>query len=84
MADTGQVISSAAEIYDEFFLPALFPTIRSWMHTDARGWTLAEKPDDAQFERLVSEAETEFSGFVEPDGSVRFAHPALFVSATKR
>ncbi len=62
---------------------ARFPSIRSWMHSDVRGWTLADKLDDEQFERLVSEAERELSGFVTRGGEVRFAHPALLVSATK-
>lgn len=62
---------------------ARFPSIRSWMHTDVRGWTLAGKLDDEQFELLVQEAEKELSGFVTPQGSVRFEHPALIATAQK-
>jgi len=62
---------------------ACFPSIRSWMHSDVRGWTLANELDDEQYERLVSEAELELSRFVTADGSVRFAHPALIASAQK-
>lgn len=62
---------------------AHFPSIRSWMHTDIRGWTLSDKIDDAQFEELVAEAEKELQGFLAPDGSVRFDHPALIASAQK-
>jgi SAM-dependent methyltransferase len=62
---------------------ARFPSIRSWMHSDVRGWTLADRIDDEQFERLVAEAEQELHRFVEPDGSVRFDHPALIASADK-
>lgn len=62
---------------------ACFPSIRSWMHSDVRGWTLANELDDEQYERLVSEAEVELSRFVTADGSVRFAHPALIASAQK-
>lgn len=62
---------------------ACFPSIRSWMHTDVRGWTLSDKLADEQFELLVAEAETELEGFVESDGTVRFAHPALFATANK-
>lgn len=62
---------------------AHFPSIRSWMHTDVRGWTLADKLDDEQYELLVSEAERELRRFVTSDGSVRFQHPALIASATK-
>lgn len=62
---------------------ARFPSIRSWMHTDVRGWTLADKLDDEQFEHLVIEAEDELSGLVSEDGSVRFDHPALIATARK-
>ncbi len=62
---------------------AHFPSIRSWMHTDVRGWTLADKLDDQQYEQLVSEAERELHSFVALDGSVRFDHPALIASARK-
>jgi ubiquinone/menaquinone biosynthesis C-methylase UbiE len=63
---------------------ARFASIRSWMHTDVRGWTLADKLDDEQYERLVSEAEHELSGFVTADGTVRFSHPALLATAKKQ
>jgi ubiquinone/menaquinone biosynthesis C-methylase UbiE len=62
---------------------ARFPSIRAWMHTDVRGWTLADKLDDEQFELLVAEAELEMSRFVSVDGRVRFDAPALLVSARK-
>ncbi|MGI9591128.1 MAG: methyltransferase domain-containing protein [Myxococcota bacterium] len=62
---------------------ARFPSIRSWMHSDVRGWTLADKLDDRQFELLVTEAEQELQGFVSGDGSVRFDHPALIATARK-
>lgn len=62
---------------------ARFPSIRSWMHTDVRGWTLSDALDDRQFECLVAEAESELRGFVGPDGSVRFDHPALVATARK-
>lgn len=62
---------------------ASFPSIRSWMHTDVRGWTLADALDDDQFERLVAEAERELGGFVRDDGSVCFDHPALVATAHK-
>ena len=62
---------------------ARFPSIRSWAHTDVRGWTLADKLDDAQFERFAAEAEVELQQFVTNDGTVQFFHPALIVTATK-
>ncbi|MBC2776473.1 methyltransferase domain-containing protein [Parasphingopyxis marina] len=63
--------------------PAIFPSVASWVHTDIRGWTLADAIDDAQFARLLAEAETEFRDFVAADGTVSFAHPALIVTASK-
>jgi SAM-dependent methyltransferase len=62
---------------------ARYPSVRYWMDADIRGWTLADVLDDAQFERLVAEAETEFARFVTSDGAVEFDHPAHIVTATK-
>lgn len=63
---------------------ARFPSIHAWIECDVRGWTLADQLDEAQFELLVSASETELGRFVTADGSVRFAHPALIATATKR
>jgi SAM-dependent methyltransferase len=63
---------------------ARYPSIRYWMEADIRGWTLADTLDDAQFESLVSEAETELSRFVNKHGEVEFSSPAHIVTATKR
>lgn len=62
---------------------AWFPSVRSWMHTDVRGWTLEGEIDEPQFELLVSEAERELGDLADDDGAVRFAHPALIARATK-
>jgi SAM-dependent methyltransferase len=62
---------------------ARFTSIRSWMHTDVRGWTLSDRLDDRQFELLVGEAEKELGDLVGPEGAVRFDHPALIASARK-
>jgi ubiquinone/menaquinone biosynthesis C-methylase UbiE len=63
---------------------ARFASIRSWMHSDVRGWTLGDKLDDEQYERLVSAAERELSRFVTADGAVRFGHPALLATAKRQ
>lgn len=55
---------------------ARFPSISAWMFTDVRGWTLADMIDDAQFERLQSEAEKELRPFVDSRGTVAFPSPA--------
>jgi len=63
---------------------ARFPSIQAWMYTDIRGWTLANVLDDAQFARLLEEAETALRPFVRGDGSVAFAAPAHIVTVTVR
>jgi SAM-dependent methyltransferase len=62
---------------------AKFPSIRSWMFTEVRGWTLADKLDDPEFESLVLEAEKRLGAFVGTAGAVEFAAPAHIVTATK-
>jgi len=56
---------------------ARFASIDAWVHTDVRGWTLADMIDDQQFEHLLQSARTELNEFVQPDGSVLFPAPAL-------
>jgi ubiquinone/menaquinone biosynthesis C-methylase UbiE len=62
---------------------ARFPSIRSWMYTDVKGWTLADKIDDEQFERLCEKAERVLRPYAAPDGTVAFSAPAYIVTATK-
>jgi SAM-dependent methyltransferase len=62
---------------------ARFPSIESWVYTDIKGWTLADMIDDAQYQRLLEEAERSLSPFVVDDGSVAFDSPAHIVSAVK-
>ncbi len=62
---------------------ARFPSIRSWVFTDIKGWTLADVLDDEQFSRLQEHAEREMQPFVIDDGSVAFAAPAHIVTWIK-
>lgn len=62
---------------------ATFPSIASWVHTDVKGWTLADLIDDAQYETLQREAAVELQAFRQPDGRVIFRHPAHIVLAEK-
>ncbi|HMB46770.1 MAG TPA: methyltransferase type 11, partial [Afifellaceae bacterium] len=62
---------------------AVFPSIEAWVHTDIKGWTLAEMIDERQFDTLLREAETALQSFVSTDGTVRFDHPAHIVTATR-
>ncbi len=61
---------------------ARFPSIASWVHTDIKGWTLADMIDDEQFALLQREAETDLARFSLPDGSVTFDAPAHILTAT--
>jgi ubiquinone/menaquinone biosynthesis C-methylase UbiE len=63
---------------------AHFPSIQAWMYTDIKGWTLADMVDDAQFTRLLEEAEKALRPFVRADGSVAFAAPAHIATVTAR
>jgi SAM-dependent methyltransferase len=62
---------------DEVAGRARFESVADWVHTEVRGWTLADLVDDDAEARLVARAERELSGCVLPDGSVAFACPAL-------
>ena len=61
---------------------ARFASIADWVHTDVRGWTLAELVDDAGEAALVARAECELASFVSADGSVAFPAPALVGTIT--
>jgi SAM-dependent methyltransferase len=62
---------------------ATFPSIESWVHTDVKGWTLADLIDDGQYQTLRREAVRDLQAFVRPDGTVTFPHPAHIVTAAK-
>ena len=62
---------------------ARFPSIRDWVYTDIKGWTLAEVLDDDQFELLQQAAERALQPFVTADGTVAFDSPAHLVSVIK-
>jgi SAM-dependent methyltransferase len=61
---------------------ARFGSLDAWVHTDVRGWTLADRVDDAGYERLRRAAAAELGRFVATDGSVSFPTPALVLSAS--
>lgn len=63
---------------------ARFESIEDWVHTDVRGWTLADMISDEQFTELLDSATTELAQFVDSRGRVCFPAPALIASATKR
>jgi SAM-dependent methyltransferase len=61
---------------------ARFPSIEAWVHTDVKGWTLADAIDDAQYAQLEREALREMQPFTDSDGAVTFAAPAHIVTVT--
>jgi ubiquinone/menaquinone biosynthesis C-methylase UbiE len=63
---------------------ARFPSIEDWVFTDIRGWTLADRIDDAQYETLLGEAREALRQYRQADGSVRFASTAHIVTAQKQ
>ena len=60
-----------------------FPSLASWVHLDIKGWTLADRLDDAQFERLQERAPAALGRFAAEDGSIEFASPAHLVTARR-
>lgn len=62
---------------------ARYPSIRDWMHVTAKGWTQDELFDDETYEQMVLEAQTVFSQFEQPDGTVKFPTAAHIVTASK-
>ncbi len=66
---------------DEIAGTARFASLAEWVHTDVRGWTLADMVDDAAEATLVARAERELARFVSSDGSVAFPCPAIVGTA---
>ncbi len=62
---------------------ARFPSLEAWVHTDIKGWTLADMIDDAQFAELRQAAQGALAPFAQADGTVRFDAPAHIASAEK-
>jgi SAM-dependent methyltransferase len=59
---------------------ARFASISDWVHTDVRGWTLADLIDDSAEARLIDRASRELTDFVSTDGEVVFPAPAIVAS----
>lgn len=62
---------------------ACFASIEDWMHTDIKGWTLADALDDNQYALLLKEAKNALRQFVLGDGGVEFAASAHILTAIK-
>lgn len=62
---------------------ASFDSLDDWIHTDVRGWTLADMITDEQYAQLLAAGRRELSGFVDASGRVRFPAPALIATAQR-
>jgi len=62
---------------------ARFPSIEAWVHTDVKGWTLADLIDDDQYQALQQAAPEALTRFVQADATVVFDSPAHIMSAVK-
>ncbi len=62
---------------------ARFSSLDDWVHTDVKGWTLADMIDEAQYQTLRAAAAKALASFVQSDGQVRFAAPAHLLTLTK-
>ena len=67
---------------DEIAGTARFASIADWVHTDVRGWTLADLVDDDGEAALLARAERDLAPFVAADGAVAFPAPALVGTVT--
>ncbi|MGA9749587.1 MAG: methyltransferase domain-containing protein [Nocardioides sp.] len=63
---------------------ARFDSIDAWVHTDIRGWTLADSITDDEYDLLRTHAERELAEFVGADGTVDFPAPALLAVGRAR
>ena len=59
---------------------ARFPSIDDWVHTDIKGWTLADDIDEQQYGELRAAARERLQRFVTADMSVAFDSPAHIVT----
>jgi len=62
---------------------ARFDSIEKWIHTDIKGWVLADVLSDAQVETLNQHAAKDLAAFVGAEGHVKFAAPAHIVTGIK-
>ena len=62
---------------------ARFESLDSWLHTEIRGWTLADEIDDAGYDALLTAAARELADLAGP-GGVEFDVSALTVTGRPR
>ena len=85
LGDPGLLVDLAAQAIAEPVVTAhrgtaRFASLEAWLHTEIRGWTLADDIDDAGFDRLLRAA-ADALGDLESDG-ICFDVSALVLSGT--
>jgi ubiquinone/menaquinone biosynthesis C-methylase UbiE len=65
---------------ETFDVMARFPSLEAWVHTDVKGWTLADMIGESEYQTLLGEARKELAAFERRDGSVAFNSPAHVVT----
>jgi SAM-dependent methyltransferase len=65
---------------ETFDVTARFPSLEAWVHTDVKGWTLADMIGEHEYQTLLGEARKELTPFQRSDGSVAFNSPAHVVT----
>jgi len=60
---------------------ARFPSLESWINTEIRGWTLADRLDDRAQRDLLAAAAKVMQPYIAGDGMVAFPAPAHIVSS---
>ena len=58
---------------------ARFASVEAWVHTDIKGWTLADMIDETQYQTLLNEAQKDLAAFVSSTGGVTFDAPAHII-----
>jgi ubiquinone/menaquinone biosynthesis C-methylase UbiE len=72
----------AAVRVEEHAGTARFPSLEDWMHTEIRGWTLAELIDDEQYQRLLAAAGTKLP-VADGRGHIEFPVRATIVTGSE-
>jgi ubiquinone/menaquinone biosynthesis C-methylase UbiE len=87
LGDSAELHDLLAPTFDEVTVrrvdgTAHFPSIDAWVHTDIRGWTLADTLTEHEYRTLLDAARDRLTRFTRPDGTVSFPAPALIATAT--
>lgn len=87
LGDAGELAALMAPAFERVEVASVegfarFESIDAWVHTDIRGWTLADMIDDDEFQLLLTEARRSLARFTDSAGRVSFPAPALIATAS--